>query len=441
MGALLASALLVIVSGVAAAAPALPEPDGPYAVGMRRFELTDPARRGVVSQDADEPRVLPGYVWYPAKRGTRGTRPYLTTAEVSDQGRAMARNFGYGAEELTGLDKVSAHSVEGAPPARGSAFPILIFSHGYESYLAQNTALLERLASHGYIVMSIGHPHDAADLRLADGTLLTTAHPAGNDPGYAALRKTLTSGPNHEARTAALQGYAQALSRDRLGASLIAWRDDTVFAVRAIETRKVPPVLMPILATGDAQRLGFMGMSFGGAEAASTCKLVAQCRVVIDLDGGNYDPALFNAPVERPLLLMLSDWVHLPLPNRPSDPEFNFNDYAYEPWSRAGLNPDVVRLRLDGIRHMGYTDLILLMDGPAHEERFGTVPPPVAVEAIGAASLAFLDQYLKHGQRKALDEVIARMPVLHVHSPASVRRWAAERNADAVTDVPGMDSR
>lgn len=420
----LASALLLVIADAAAA---LPPPDGSYAVGMRRFELTDPARRGVVSPKADEPRVLPGYVWYPAKRGTRGTRPYLTSAEVADQGRAMARNFKYDAEELTGLDKISANSVEGAPPARGHKFPIVIFNHGYECYPAQNTALLERLASHGYIVMSVGHPHDAADMRLANGELLTTIHPAGNDAEYASLRKILTSGPGHDARTAALRGYMQAFSRDRLGASFIAWRDDTLFIARSIEKRALPPELLPILATGNPQRVGFMGMSFGGAIAASSCRLVKQCRVVINLDGSNYDPDLFNASVERPLLLMMSDWVHLPLPNRPSTPEFTFNDYSYEPWRRAGLNPDVVRLRLDGIRHMGYTDLILLLDGPERETRFGTIAPLTALEAISATSLAFLNQYLKDGHRKALDEVIERTPVLHIHSPVSVRQWASGR--------------
>ena len=409
----------------------LPKPNGKYPVGLRRFELTDPARRGVVSRDVNEHRVLPGYVWYPAKRGTSGTRVYMTQAEVADQGNSMARNFGYREQELDGLDQVIAHSVEGAPPANArERFPILIFNHGYECYPAQNTVLVERLVSHGYIVMSLGHPHDAVDLRLADGTLLTTSHPAGADADFAAHRKLLTGAPTHDARTDALQGYAEALSRDRLGASLVAWRDDTLFAARALRTRQVPSALMPILTTGDAERLGFIGMSFGGATAASSCKLVEQCRVVINLDGGNYDPTLFNAPVERPLLLLMSDWVHLPLPNRSSDPEFNANDYAYEPWLRAGLNPDVVRLRLEGIRHMGYTDLILLMDGPEHEARFGTVPPRIAVEAIGSASLAFLNQYLKNGRRKSLDQVIARMPVLQVHSPTSVRRWASEKNAD-----------
>jgi hypothetical protein len=170
-------------------------------------------------------------------------------------------------------------------------------------------------------------------------------------------------------------------------------------------------------------------MSFGGATAASTCKLVEHCRAAINFDGGNYDPQLFNASVERPLLLLMSDWVHLPLPNRPSDPDFASNDYSYEPWATAGSDPNVVRVRVHGIRHMGFTDLILLMNGAEHAARFGTIEPRLAVAAIGDASLAFLDQYLKGGSRKTLDRVIARTPALHVHMPQSVRRWAAARQS------------
>lgn len=106
--------------------------------------------------------------------------------------------------------------------------------------------------------------------------------------------------------------------------------------------------------------------------------------MAINLDGGNYDLALFNASVERPMLLMMSDWVNLPLPGRPSDPAFHMNDYAYEPWLRAGLDPDVVRVRLEGIRHMGYTDLILLKSSS----------------------------------------------VLRLHSPASVREWAISQRGE-----------
>lgn len=423
------AALIVVAgfSGAAAAGRSLPAPDGEYAVGMRRFELTDAKRQGVLSSDPQEVRVLPGYVWYPANKSSRGTRPYLTPAEAAIQGPSMARNFDYDETELKGLDQVIAHSVEDAPPARGGTFPILIFSHGYECYPAQNTALLERLASHGYIVVSIAHPHDSADLQLSNGTVLKTEHLVARNPEYAAIRRTLASGPNHDARTSVLAGYAGAFSKDSLGASLEVWRDDTVFTARAIVERDVPANLMPVIKRGDVRRLGFIGMSFGGATSAATCRLVPQCRVVINLDGGNYDPALFNASVERPMLLMTSDWVNLPLPGRPNDPSFHLNDYAYEPWLRVGLDPDVVRVRLEGIRHMGYTDLILLMQGANHEAQFGTISPDVAVETIGAASLAFLNQYLKGGDRGRLETIVKGSSVLRLHSPASVREWARDR--------------
>jgi hypothetical protein len=406
------------------AAPVLPEPDGNYTVGMRRFELVDDSRRGVMATGTSEPRVIPGYVWYPATEGTHGTRPYLTPAELADQGPAMARNFGYGAEELNGLGAVKAHSVEGASPALGHKFPILIFSHGYQCYPAQNTALLEQLASHGYVVFSIAHPYDAADLRTASGTLFPTFRGDARDPVFASIRKTLAAGENHDVRTAALREYAEALSRDRLGASVDAWRDDTLFTVRMIQEGRVPITLRSVLSAADTQRLGLIGMSFGGATAAASCRLIPECRAAINFDGGNYDPSLFNASVQRPLLLMMSDWVNLPQPGRAGDPTFHHNDYAYEPWLRAGLDPDVIRLRLEGIRHMGYTDLILLMGGPEHAARFGTIEPRVAVDTIAAVSLAFLDRHLKNGTPAALDEIVRRTPVLRRHSPDSVREWA-----------------
>jgi len=264
------------------------------------------------------------------------------------------------------------------------------------------------------------------DLQLSDGTLLKATR-AERDPTFAALRRTFASGADHDERTAALVEYAQALSRDRLGASLSAWREDTLFVARSIASRHVPRSLRQVLDRGEVRRLGFIGMSFGGATAASACRLVDECRVVVNLDGGNYDPALFNASVERPLLLMMSDWVHLPLPNRSADPAFNPNDYAYEPWLPSGLDRDVVRIRLDGVRHMGYTDLILLMSGASHEARFGTISPDLAVETIGAVSLAFLDEHLKGRGRGRLNELLQSSPVLRLHSPAAVREWARAR--------------
>lgn len=400
----LAFAELMLLAIAAHAVPVeLPAPDGPFAVGMRRFEIAD----------HDRARLLPGYVWYPANASSKSqTRPYLLPDEASVVGPSMAKNFGYGGSDLDRLDEVIAHSVEGLPPARVPAgFPVILFSHGYECYSAQNTALAERLASHGYIVVSIAHPHDPKDS-------------PGADAEFATLRRQLASGESHEERTAALPAYATAFSRDRLGYSFTLWRDDTLFAARLIEEAGFPGPAATVLATGDQTKLAFVGMSFGGAVSAATCKLVSNCRAAINLDGGNFEPALFNASVDRPFLLLMSDWVHLPLPNRPSTADFTLNDYAYEPWSRAGTDPNVIRLRLDGIRHMGFTDLILVLAGPEHEAQFGTIAPRTAVDLIGSTTLAFLNQHLKHASPDALNRIVSRTPALHIHKPDSVRRWA-----------------
>jgi dienelactone hydrolase len=428
---------------------ALPLPDGPYAVGMQRFELVDASRRGVGGGDPTAARVLPVYVWYPARtNGTPSTRPYFNAHEQATQARSMARNFNYGETELDGLHAVLAHSTEGAPPVhKPHGFPLIVFNHGYECYPSQNTVLMERWASHGHVVVSIAHPHDAVDLRLDDGRVLTTSKAPTSDPSVTPLRRTVRSARTAPAeRLAALNAYRAASASTRLGLSQAAWRDDNLFVVAAMNRGDVPAALKAILRQADPSRLAMTGMSFGGAAAVDACRLLANCKAAINLDGGNQDPASFNVDVGRPLLLMQSDWTDVPGAAPGASPPGRLgpegatsvaqgehpsaqhegspvspNDFDYETWRDAGTHPDVVRLRLDGIKHMGYTDLILLMDGPKRTERFGRIAPAAAVDAIGSATLAFLQQYLHGGSRRALVSVLERTPALHWHDPAGVR--------------------
>ncbi len=45
----------------------LPAPSGPYAVGVRDFELDDPSRPGLLGTPAGQPRRLLVRAWYPAR--------------------------------------------------------------------------------------------------------------------------------------------------------------------------------------------------------------------------------------------------------------------------------------------------------------------------------------------------------------------------------------
>ena len=410
-----------------AAACALPAPGGPHPVGFQRFELTDEERRGLGGEAADAPRTLPAAIWYPAERAGEG-RAYLSPAEAGVQLPALARNLRYPPAPVAGIGACRAPDTEGAAPARASArFPLVVLSHGFYSYPLQNTALAEALASHGYVVVALGHPGDSADVRLADGRLVPT-NMAEEKPAFLAWRHAFHSASEHATRAPLVEGYAEALAGSRLGASVEAWRDDVLFAVRALQAGDVPAPVRPALESADAGRLAVAGMSFGGSTAASACRRLPACRAAISLDGLNFDPALFDADLQRPLLVVLGDWVRFPMyDGLPSEAGFNPNDYAYERWETVGLSPDVLRVMVPGTRHMSFTDLPLLMEGEGLEAHFGDADPVAAAGAIAAVSRAFLDVHLQDADPAGLPRAIDASGLVR-HDPRQTRDWARSRS-------------
>src|SRR5262249_18346776 len=159
--------------GGALRANELPAPSGPYPVGFRAFELHDPSRTNAPASN-DAPRTLQAFVFYPSLHTSSPPRPYLSDADLAIP--AMARNFHYDAASLSVLRDAHAHSVQDSPPAPGR-FPLVFFNHGFRLYALQSTALLEEVVSHGYVVIALTHPGDAADFRLADGRVIRTFEP------------------------------------------------------------------------------------------------------------------------------------------------------------------------------------------------------------------------------------------------------------------------
>jgi predicted dienelactone hydrolase len=410
----------------ATAIAAMPMPDGKHDVGVLRAEFVDPSRRLDAADPASGPRRLPAIVWYPAKGRAVGGAAYIESDEAVVRVPAIARNFRYAVEDLHALTTQRMNVRPGAAPARDRrGFPVVVFSHGFFLYPEQNSALASRLASHGYIVVSIAHPGDAADVRLEDGHIAATQLAGLNDdPRFATALKALAGGTDLATAREALPVYAEAFPATRLGRSFVEWRDDTLAVAKAIVDKNEPWALRDMLNTADRSRLAFAGMSFGGATSATTCKLVDACRAAVNLDGQNFDPDLFDRPVARPYLLLLSDWTRYSLfEGQPKDADFSPNDLAYESWNAAGKRDDVVRVRLEGIRHMGFTDLVALLDGPKRVERVGEIDGDEALSAIGDVVLAFLDAHVRDAAGANINRAIERHPALKRHAPARLKQW------------------
>ena len=144
----------------------IPKPTGSNFVGVRTFELTDSARLGVLDAASDQPRRILVRAWYPSGQAGESPMPYTTKAEQKVTFAGLAMQIGMPSFFFSHLPLVNTNGYENAPViASDSPLPVVIFGHGYGSYLAQNTVLLEELASHGYLVISISHPYDAAPRR------------------------------------------------------------------------------------------------------------------------------------------------------------------------------------------------------------------------------------------------------------------------------------
>jgi hypothetical protein len=270
-------------------------------------------------------------------------------------------------------------------------------------------------------------------VRLADGTLIPTAQHVPPPDGVANAKAdarweqataAFMGGDTHEQRIAALPDYVAAVSVHRLGESLRAWRDDVLFASRALRT--APPVsVADIFARADFRRVVHAGMSFGGSTATTACDADPSCVAAVDLDGENFDGAQFDRPIRAPLLLIVTDQSFNAAQR--AEPGFNPTDYAWERWHCVGSRPDILRLRARGMRHMGMTDLVLAARGPFKRDHFTSLDGGYALAMVNDTVLAFLDVHVRGGERARLQSVMARYSELERLDPSSLRTYAAGR--------------
>lgn len=408
-------------------AASLPAPDGAFAVGVARGEFVDATRRLDLEDASSGPRRLPGLAWYPAEGPPAADSAYLAPEVAATTLAGLARTFGYTEDELKPVAAARVAVRVGARPLqRARAFPVVVFSHGLLLYPEQNSALAARLASHGYIVVSIAHPLDATDQRLDDGrTVASRFSSADDDPRFAGAFDTLVNGADLVDRRKALGVYAEAIAGTRIGRSVAEWRSDTLAVAQAIGEGREPAGLREALASADRSRLAFAGMSFGGATSATACRRVPACRAAVNLDGQNFDPELFDGAVGRPLLLLLSDWTRYGLfKGQSREADFSPNDLAYEPWKSAGEDRDVLRFRLVGSRHMGLTDFVALLEGDKRDARVGEIDGKQALSAVGDLVLAFLDVQLRGAAPDEIVRALQRQPALQRHLPIRMRAWS-----------------
>jgi pimeloyl-ACP methyl ester carboxylesterase len=274
---LLALPLTLVVSTGAPAQATPGSPTGPLQVGTIRLVAVDSTRAELSAAGASEPRRLIVQVWYPAHQSGRERRaPYVLELDW------VAADLAHAVPEVA-LGAVRTSAWLEAPPLAGR-FPLLVFSHGMNSARYFYTALLQDLASHGFVVAAIDHPFWA----------LTAAFDGGHAIGLAASmasRDQLTSDQ--------IDGYME----DGIG--LMA--EDQAFVAERLAA--LAPRLRRAL---EGMPVGVVGHSMGGMAATLACsrfRVFAACASLDGLVWGREGVTPIGEPassVAKPFLLLTS---------------------------------------------------------------------------------------------------------------------------------------
>ena len=303
--------------------------------------LTDRARRE--PQQAKQPRSLVIQLWYPTA-ATGRPAAYLSPAVA----RFIAKSNGVAPALLQGV-KLDA-TADAAPLQRRGGWPVVLFSPGFGVERGLYTGLTEDLASHGYVVVAIDHPHDAAIVEFPDGHVVIPASQMD-------IQRALT--------------------------------------VRVADTRFVLTELARLARSGvfagrlDLGRIGMFGHSLGGAAAASTMLVDRRVRAGADLDGLLFGQVRTSG-LSRPFLLMNGEPGFAAEPNRAGF------------WKK--LHGPHYAVDVKGAQHFAFSDLVFLVPvlmrtnptaGAAARQLVGNVDGLATLAAERAYISAFFDRSLR----------------------------------------------
>jgi alpha-beta hydrolase superfamily lysophospholipase len=258
----------------------LPAPTGPYAVGRQSFHWTDHSRKESLTDDPNDNRELMVHIWYPAEPAAKtAASPYIPNLELLMSGLDDS--------QYSILSKVQSHTFARANllPAR-PRYPVLIFSHGNQMSSFLYTAIIEDLASHGYIVATIDHPYEAIFTVFPDGRVVT----------YSDDKRPKSDGSSFQEE---LIRYL----RERIDkrAADIVFVIDQLVELNADKNSQFRERL-------DLASVGVFGHSNGGTAAAQACQMDKRIKACINLDGraaaGPFYPDANGSGPEQPFMYL-----------------------------------------------------------------------------------------------------------------------------------------
>jgi ketosteroid isomerase-like protein/dienelactone hydrolase len=286
--------------------PRLPAPTGPYAVGLRNLYFVDQSRFESFTPDPDDHREVAVQVWYPAVRTTdRQPAKYQSLTAT----RAAAAFLGWPAWFNSYHSLVETNAYSGAAYAdSGAPFPVLLYNHGYSGFTTVHTALLEDLASHGYVVASVGHAYESALFVRPEGGVKqfspdNAEYRARGDEASGEIQEAFKDSIllAHDIRSQE-HWYRELLwTSPKHQESTRIWAADIAFVIDRLQAMNRPEG--EFAGVLDLERIGVLGHSLGGAASGQITLTDPRVQAGINIDGFQFGD-MIDRPLTKPFMFM-----------------------------------------------------------------------------------------------------------------------------------------
>ncbi|BCK66660.1 lipase [Streptomyces libani subsp. rufus] len=334
----------------------LPAPTGRHRVGTVDLHLRDSSRMDpwVPGQQ----RELMVSLWYPATHTSQYPAALLPNSQQVLPGGVT-------------LPTTAGHT--GAPVARKDGkLPVLLYSPGGRGNRATGTALVQDLASRGYLVVTIDHTHDTGDVVFPGGRHEVSMLPPGTK-----------SRDLIDVRAADSHFVINQLAEIARGHN------------PDVEHKPLPQGLTQAVST---KHIGMFGASLGGGSVAAAMHADHRIDAGVNLDGQLFGRSEHQR-LDRPYMLFSSEHH-----NRNTDPS----------WARLweNLHGERLDLKLRGSGHNSFVDnQVLFPQAPGAfgitpevmQQALGTIDPNRSIEVQRTYVAAFFDKHLRHQHSSLLD--------------------------------------
>ncbi|MFI5896184.1 alpha/beta hydrolase family protein [Actinoplanes sp. NPDC051513] len=307
-------------------------------------------------------RELMASVWYPAHDTWRyPPAPWMEAAPF----RLLLESADF--EPDAALAPFTTGHI-GAPVRRTrERMPVVVFSHAAHDHRSENTVVVQELASHGYVVVTVDHTYDAFS-EFPDGRVIAPVEdPVMLPPDFARDIKFII---------------------DQLEVMAAGHNPD-------VDRRPLPAGLGAAL---DLRHIGMFGHSKGGTATALLMAEDRRVRAGLIMDGPMESAPPPLTDLDRPVMLMTAVFTRADAP-----PVAAFWEHLHG-WR--------LNIQADGALHPSYSDYQVLIAqiapivGLSTEDLqswIGTLDPGRSVKIQQAYPLAFFDLHLRHRNGYLLD--------------------------------------